>query len=292
MLCQSNCPDLQEKYHSVIVPALAKLITDQGENLRVRIHSISCLLNFMKGLVNEEEDNDEVDDYSDVIKPYSKDLLALLASSFEQSLKLNNKNMQEMTLACISMIATILDAEFEPYYNDIIPFLRDLLVKLIQSRNNDNKELIAEIIGTISFICSSINKNPEKYMKDFCQFCDMFMELLTKVKEEDPEVIAIFKAFSHISTSMKTEFYPYLEKLFPILQNYAEANIDIKLEDIDLEKVTGGENTNSTSAPGLVLNTEGVNKKLSLKTFTLQNKVMAVDVLKDIKPSTKLMVTV
>ena len=65
MLCQSNCPDLQEKYHSVIVPALAKLITDQGENLRVRIHSISCLLNFMKGLVNEEEDNEREESFGD-----------------------------------------------------------------------------------------------------------------------------------------------------------------------------------------------------------------------------------
>lgn len=277
MLSQSNKTDLQENFHSNIIPALAKIIANNEENLRVRIHAISCLVNFLKGLVNESE-GEEVDDYSDIIKPYSKDVLALLAEAFNLSLKIDNKVMQEITLSAISLIATILDSEFEPFYKDIVPFLKDLLVQEVSRRNENNKNLIAQIVSTISFICSSINKSPETYMSDFIVFCNMFEQLLYNLKEEDPEVVAIFKAFSHISTSMKTNFYPYLEKIFPILAKYATADIDIKLEDVDLEKVTNEKST----TPGFVLQTGGVNKKLSLKTFTLQNKVMALDVLKDI----------
>lgn len=140
--------------------------------------------------------------------------------------------------------------------------------------------MIAEVIKTIAFIISSMNQNNEKYMNDFKNFCEIFESLLYKLKEEDPEVIAILKAFSFISTSMRTNFYPFLEKLFPILSNYALADIDMKLEDIDIEKVVEPNSTSNT--PGLILQSDGVNKKLSIKTFTLQNRVMAFEVLKDI----------
>ena len=275
-ICEGNKPKIQQEYHSNVLPALAKMIADEKENLRVRIHAVSCLVSFLKGLVNET-DEEEVDDYSDIIKPYSKDLLALMASTFNFSITINNATLQEIVLSAISMIATILDNEFEPFYNDIIPFLKDLLIKLISTRKSENKNLIAEIISTVSFICSSVHESSEKHMTDFNDFCALFEKLLTILKEEDPEVIAIFKAFSHLSTSMKTSFYPYLERLFPILQTYALADIDIKLEDVDYEKVLEEKFT-----PGLILQSGGVNKKLSLKTFTLQNKVMAIDVLKDI----------
>lgn len=276
MLCESNKTDIQENYHSNILPALGKIIANDSENIRVRVHAISCLVSFLKGLVNESE-ADEVEDFSDVLKPYSKELLTLLANIFNLSLKINNKRMQESTLNAISFIANVLDSEFEPFYKDIVPFLKELLINLINNRNDSNKALISDIISTISFICSSINKNSELYMNDFMEFCNMFEALLGKVKEEDPEVAAILKAFSHISTSMKTNFYPYLEKIIGKLEAYCKADIDIKYEDADIEKVT-----EKSLSPGILLECHGVAKKFSMKTFVLANKTMAYDVIKDI----------
>lgn len=275
MLATANKPYIQTNYNSNILPALAKLIASDKENLRVRTESVLSLTSFLKGLVNED-DSGEVDDYSDLLKPYSKELLSLLAQTFSFSLKIDNYTLQEATLSCISLIATILGQEFSVFYNDIMPFLKDLLVNLISSQGN-KKNLIAECINTIAFICSSVNENPAPFEQDFIFFCDLFEKILVNLKEEDPEVVAIFKGYSHISTSMKEKFYPYLEKIFPILVKYITADIDLKFEDVDIEKVT-----EDSKAPGLILQTGGVNKKLSLKTFTLQNKVMAFDVLKDI----------
>lgn len=240
-----------------------------------------CLIDFLKGLISEEDSTGEIDDYSDILKPYSNDLLSILAKIFEKSLKLNNYSLQEASLNCISMIATIMDQEFSPYYSQIMPFLKNLIVELTSkpSNNVDNKKLISQCISTISFIISSVNKEPEPYIEDFKYFCDLFEKILTSCKEEDPEVISIFKAYSHISTSMKEHFYPYLEKIFPILSEYSLGNIDIKYEDIDINKVTETEDSN---IPGLIFQENGVNKKFSMNTFKLQNKVMAFDVLKDI----------
>lgn len=275
----SNKPSLQEKYHGIIIPALAKIISNEEENLRVRTQAITSLISFLKGLI-DEEDSGEVEDFSDLLKPYSKDLLQLLAKIFNDSLKIDNFQLQETSLSCISLIATILDQEFTPFYNDIMPFLKELLLSLLSQSSASKKQLTATCISTISFICSSVNKNPEPFLNDFNFFCDLFDKLLPTLKEEDPEVIAVFKAYSHISTSMKEGFYPYLEKIFPILSKYISADIDIKLEDVDLEKID--DDVSTKSAPGLILQSEGINKKLSMKTFTLQNKIMALDVLKDI----------
>lgn len=277
-------PDIQENFSKNIVPGLCNMIKDNNENNRVRTHSIYTLNCFLKALCsndpNQEEPEIETDDYSDLVKPYSKDILSSLFVSLDFALKLNIANMREKSLSGISLVATVLDTDFEPFYYDIIPQLKELLIRAIEKRNKDNMEYIAELISTISFVCSSCNKNPEKYMNDFNEFCTIFGNVLSIAKEEDPEVIAIFKAFSYLSTSMKTNFYTYLEVLFPLLSNYALADIGLKIEDVDLEKVSPDFKSNT---PGLVFETKGgQNKKLSMKTFVLQNKVMALDVLKDI----------
>lgn len=277
-------PDVQENFGKNIVPGLCNMIRDNNENTRVRTHSIYTLNCFLKSLCsndpNQEEPELETDDYSDLVKPFSKDILTSYIVSLDFALKLNISNMREKSLSGISLVATVLDTDFEPFYYDIIPQLKELLVNAIGKRNNDNMQYISELISTISFICSSCNKNPDKYMNDFNEFCTIFGNILTIAKEEDPEVISIFKAFSYLSTSMKTNFYGYLEVLFPLLTNYALADIGIKIEDVDLEKISSDF---KSTTPGLVFETKGgQNKKISMKTFVLQNKVMALDVLKDI----------
>lgn len=259
------------------------MISNPEENIRVRTQSISALVNFLRGLVNDDS-SEETDDYSDLIAPYAPQLLDLITKVFEHSLQINNRPLQEESLTTISLIATILDKDFAPYYNGIMPYLKKLFYQLHpQENDNAQKELRAQCIDTMSYLCSSLSNddNLTSYLQDFKELCDVFAKLLVTLKAEDPEVVAVLKAYSHISTSMRKDFYPYLESLLPLLESYVNADVDFKLEDVDLEKIND-DFLGKSAKPGLLFKSEGVSKKLSLKTFVMQNKVMALEVLKDV----------
>ncbi len=118
MLASANKPYIQANYSTNILPALAKLIASDKKNLRVRTESFLSLTSFLKGLVNEG-DSGEVNDYSDLLKPYSNELLSLLAQTFSLSLKIDNYTLQKATLSCISLIATILGQEYYAIFKRI-----------------------------------------------------------------------------------------------------------------------------------------------------------------------------
>ena len=57
---------------------------------------------------------------------------------------------------------------------------------------------------------------------------------MQNLKEEDPQLSTIIHSFSHLSLAMKEKFLPILEKLFPILETYIKAGIELKIEDAAL----------------------------------------------------------
>jgi hypothetical protein len=282
MLLEEIAPHIQKKFHANIVPALYKLMADNNEtNIRVKTHACSALVNFLRGLVSK--DSDDEDDIKDIISPYSQELINILATLFEASLNMNYPSLQEETLTCFSLLASILDKDFGPYYSLIMPGLKQVFFNL-QPTNESQVNLKVNALETISYLCSSISENSEKYIDELKELCDNLTKILGNVKEEDPLVPALFNAFSHISTSMKEQFYPYFEMISPILEKYVNADIGFKMEDAALTEYVGEDaNPNEDNKISLILNFSSTNnQKLTLNSYALQNKVMAVEVLHDI----------
>jgi hypothetical protein len=285
MLLEDIAPTIQKKYHSNIIPALCKLMSasDNELPLRVRTQACSALVNFLRGMIVKDSKDEDQDEATEIIKPYASGLLGILSSLFETSLNLNYAPLQEETLTNLSLLATIMDKDFAGYYTSIMPGLKKVFYNL-QPMNQQQAQLKSNAIDTISYLCSSISENADNFMDDLKELSESFAKLLSSLKEEDPQVPALLTAFSHISTSMRENFYPYLEVIFPLLENYINADIGFKLEDADLgEYVHEDIGCKEDKKLSVVLNMQGVdNKKLSMNTYALQNKIMALNVLHEI----------
>jgi hypothetical protein len=275
-LAEDTAPLIQKKYHSNILPAICKLM-QESSSLRLTTQACSTLVNFLKGLV----DNDDEEAFADLIKPYASELLTFLTGLFENSITINYAPLQEETLTNLSLLATLLDKDFAPYYNQIMPGLKQIFYQLTPT-THEQETLKSHAIETMSYLCSSVSENAESFFEDFKELTMAFGKLLVTLKEEDPQVIAILNGFTHISTSMKEHFYPYLEDLFPILEKYINTDIDFKLEDADIKEYVPEENEKSEKLQ-ISLTMPGMdNKTLSMNTHALQNKIMAVEVLYNI----------
>lgn len=286
LLVEEIAPTIQKKYHSNIVPALCKLMSlTETPNLPIKVRTQACsaLVNFLRGMVNKESKDDDHDEAAKIIKPYAGGVLQIISALFENSLNLNYSPLQEETLTALSLMATLMDKDFADYYPSIMPGLKQIFYNL-QPITIQQANLKSNAIETISYLCSSISENSDKFQDDLKELSENFAKLLSTLKEEDPQVPALLTAFSHISTSMRENFYPYLQFIIPTLETYIKADIDFKLEDTDIkEYVPEDSASKEDNKLSVMINLQGAeNKKLSMNSYALQNKIMALNVLHEI----------
>ena len=272
---RETSPIIQKQYTNNILPGLAILLSENEKSLKVKNQACSVLVEFLSGLISKNKESIE---NSNIIEPYSKDLILLISNLFEQSLSLNYSPLQKSTLDCISLIANTID--FSNFYDTIMPGLKKLYYN-IQPKNEKEKELKSKCIETISYIFSSINNDYEKYTNDLKEISESFVKNLDQLSEEDPQLNAILSSFNQISLTMGEQFLPILDYLFPYLEKYIKEDIQLKIEDADIGELIPNDNNNNKIG-SVVVNLGTNNTKLSLDTFALQNKITAFEVLNDI----------
>ena len=278
---------MQKKYHSELLPALVRILGNEEKEVRVKTQAMSSLVNFLKGLMDVTEYDTEKNKKKNnakykILKPYVNVLLEAISNLFESSLKIGYYPLQEETLTGLALLATVLDKEFAPYYPMIMPGLKQVLFN-IDSKNKEMGNLKANAIQTISYLCSSVSESSESFKKDFEEIATYFIRLLAELKDDDTLVPAILNAFTHLAEGLKEDFSTYYEKLLPKLEEYLKSDIDFKFEDADLSEVMNKDPKNESGLDGTLLRLQGIgDKKISVKTFALQNKILAVEVLSNI----------
>ena len=279
LILKETAPKPQKEYTNNILPALATLMGDKETSIRVKTNSCNCIVEYLRGLLNEEEKND---DAVKVLSPYSSDLIKLLSGLFEHSLKINYAPLQEATLTSISLMSNLLEKDFAPYYDMIMPGLKKLFYNF-EAKTTEQKTLKSNCIETIAFLCSSVSENSEKYMGDLTEISQAFANYMNTLAEEDPQLGTLLTAFSHLSLSMKEKFIPILNSLLPMLTKYIKADIGVKIEDAQLtEYIPEDEESTEGKVDSVVLAMGTKSAKLSLHTFALQNKILAFHSLNEI----------
>jgi len=277
-LVKETSPLIQNTYTNNILPVLAQLMSSKEPSDRVKCQSCNALGEFLKGLINNEENNSS----EKLISPYANDLVTLLSELFEYSLKINHSSLQESSLTCISLLSNLLDKNFSPYYNKLMPGLKKLYYNF-DAKTNEQKTLKSNCIETIAYLCSSISENRDNYLNDLNEICTSFIQNLNKYNEEDPQLATTLNSFTHLSLSLKEKFLPYCEQILPILKKYLVADIGLKLEDAQIDELIQydeeEELNNNNKIGAVVLNVGTKKTKLSLHTFALQNKILSLSVL-------------
>ena len=267
---------VQSKFYVNILTGIVKII----ENNSVRIKNAACLcLEEILRKICENKEKFYVD-----VENYFEELLILFSSLFDLGIKINYFDMIENSLDCISLIANILEGKFEKYFERIFPNLKKFLEFNANSENE--KKLKSKCIETISYLFSaqiSEKNDSKKYLNELKEICEIYINLLKNLPEEDPQIISILNSFPYISLSMGKEFVFYLNVLFPFFEEKINADINLTITDNNIQSLIHDDNENLDNNVGsVVLNLGSVSKKFSLHTFALQSKIIAFKTLFEI----------
>ena len=271
---KSTAPKPQKEFTNNILPALAQLMSDKESSIRVKTQSCNSLVEFLKGLMNEENS-------AKLLTNFTADLVKLLSQLFEYSLKESYSPLQEASLSALSLLSNILEKEFAPFYDQLMPGLKKLFFGL-NAQTQEQKKLKSNTIETMSFLCSSISEDREKYLSDLNEIANAFLNYMKTIPEEDPQLTSILNGFTHLSLALKEKFEPILVQLLPILKNFIAAYIDFKAEDAALDEYIPADKKEKSKLDSVIFNLGANQTKLSLNTFALQNKILSFTVLYDI----------
>ena len=191
---------------------------------------------------------------------------------FEYSLKESYYPLQEASLSSLSLLSNLLEKNFAPYYDKLMPGLKKLFFGL-NAQTMEQKKLKSNTIETMSFLCSSIAEERDKYIEDLNTIGNAFLSLIKTLPEEDPQLPSVINGFTHLSLAMKDKFAPLLDQLLPILAKYINADIDINASDAALDEYIPAEKEEKSKKQSVVFNLGANQTKLSLNTFALQNKI-------------------
>ena len=275
---KSTAPKPQKEFTNNILPALAKLMSDSEPSIRVKTQSCNSLVEFLRGLLNDDLTPEES---LKLISNYTSDLVKLLSLLFEFSLTKSYYPLQEASLTSISLLSNLLEKNFAPYYDQLMPGLKKLFFGL-NAQNPEQKKLKSNTIETMSFLCSSIAENRDKYMNDLNEISNAFLNYMKTIPEEDPQLTSIINSFTHLSLAMKDKFEPILQQLLPILTNYISNDIGFSAKDASLEEYIPADKEEKSKLDSVVLNVGANKTKISLNTFALQNKTLSFTVLFEI----------
>ena len=278
---KSTAPKPQKEFTNNILPALAQLMSDKEPSIRVKTQSCNSLVEFLKGLLNDQLTSEES---NNLISKYTSDLVELLSQLFEFSLKESYYPLQEATLSSLSLLSNLLEKNFAPYYEKLMPGLKKLFFGL-NAQTTEQKKLKSNTIETISFLCSSISEEREKYIDQLLPILTKYIntdidinasdavldEFIPAEKEEKSKKqsfvlnlganqtklslntfalqnkILSYSVLYEIAKNMETAFGKYVQTLLELSQKYMEYAFSPKIRKISIKSVTACLNAVSTT---------------------------------------------
>lgn len=117
LLLTELSPKAQKKYHGELMPVLMKMMTSET-TIKIQTHVVSTIINFAKGLLNEDEDEEEdTNASSKVMEVYSQNLFENLVVLLKKGMDENYEPLQEEVMNLLAVVATLIDKEFAKFYN-------------------------------------------------------------------------------------------------------------------------------------------------------------------------------
>ena len=87
------------------------------------------MTSMIRGLIDEEtaEDSEVNVRNKKLLVPYADGLVSSISALFQKSIEQNYQALQVEVLSTLSCLASVLDTNFEPYYNNFMPGLKKIL---------------------------------------------------------------------------------------------------------------------------------------------------------------------
>lgn len=223
--------------------------------IRVQSHAATAIVNFVEDCENK------------YIQPYLDALLSKLLNL----LRNGKRYVQEQSLSAISAIADCAESLFEKYYDHIMPYLKEILIK---ATGKQDRMLRARSIECVSLIGVAVGK--EKFGPDAKQVMELLMKTQqSQLEPDDPQIHYLLQAWARIAKCLGSAFIPYLDYVMPPLLKSAALQPEVIVTDAD-----EATNTQEEGMESVTLSIKGVgDKRISIKTSVLEEKALACSML-------------
>eukprot|EP00268_Persea_americana_P063804 TRINITY_DN831_c0_g1_i2.p1 TRINITY_DN831_c0_g1~~TRINITY_DN831_c0_g1_i2.p1 ORF type:complete len:1111 (+),score=203.06 TRINITY_DN831_c0_g1_i2:174-3506(+) len=245
-------PDLQVKYHQLVLPALASAM-DDFQNPRVQAHAASAILNFSENCT------------PDILTPYLDGIVSKLLVLLQ-----NGKQMvQEGALTALASVADSSQEHFQKYYDTVMPFLKVILMK---ATDKSNRMLRAKSMECISLVGMAVGK--EKFREDAKQVMEVLMTLQGSPTEaDDPTTSYMLQAWARLCKCLGQDFLPYMSVVMPPLLQSAQLKPDVTITSADSD-----DDIDESDDESIETITLG-DKRIGIKTSVLEEKATACNML-------------
>ncbi|KAH1194365.1 Importin-5 [Glycine max] len=244
-------PDLQVKFHHLVLPALAGAM-DDFQNPRVQAHAASAVLNFTENCT------------PDILTPYLDGIVSKLLVLLQ-----NGKQMvQEGALTALASVADSSEVQFQKYYDAVMPYLKAILVN---ANDKSNRMLRAKAMECISLVGMAVGK--EKFRDDAKQVMDVLMSLQqSQLDADDPTASYMLQAWARLCKCLGQDFLPYMGFVMPPLLQSAQLKPDVTITSADSDTEF---DEDDDSIETITLG----DKRIGIKTSVLEEKATACNML-------------
>ncbi|GAB2286974.1 hypothetical protein Dimus_021362 [Dionaea muscipula] len=245
-------PDLQEKHHQRVLPALAAAMDDMA-NPRVQAHAASAILNFSENCTPE------------LLTPYLDGIVSKLLGLLQ-----NGKQMvQEGALTALASVADSSQEHFQKYYDPVMPYLK---VILVNATDKSNRMLRAKAMECISLVGMAVGK--ETFRDDAKQVMEVLMSLQgSEMEADDPITSYMLQAWARLCKCLGQDFLPYMNVVMPPLLRSANLKPDVTITSADSDNDI--EDSDDDSMETITLG----DKRIGIKTSVLEEKATACNML-------------
>ncbi|KAL8159533.1 hypothetical protein V2J09_001070 [Rumex salicifolius] len=245
-------PDLQAKFHHVVLPALAGAMDDY-QNPRVQAHAASAVLNFSENCTPE------------ILTPYMDGIVSKLLVLLQ-----NGKQMvQEGALTALASVADSSQEYFQKYYDAVMPYLKTIL---INATDKSNRMLRAKAMECISLVGMAVGK--EKFRDDAKQVMEVLMSLQgSQMEADDPITSYMLQAWARLCKCLGQDFLPYMSVVMPPLLQSAQLKPDVTITSADSDNEI--DDSDDESMETITLG----DKRIGIKTSVLEEKATACNML-------------
>lgn len=281
LLTTEFSPDLQEKYHALILPPVINILEKAPED-KLKLRATSMMINFFRELLecDEEENN--------FIHNYVSDVLKLLISNFESALAAKKMIFIEEIVSLISILAGISAEKFQPFYSQLMPGFKKLVFETPDDSPENNK-IRALTISSLGYVISSHKEDPAKIEGDIMEIMNYLVELGKKLPADDAQHKSILEVYEVLVGALKDKFLPFLPAVLEHTMQCADRDIGFVVEDYlggddkTKDATTGGKKDAKADKQAVIdLKILGGKKMITMNHENLEQKVVAFDMMRQV----------
>lgn len=229
---------------------------------RVRGHAASAMIN----MLNPE--HCDVDVIEAVIDPLLQAVLTALTNAHNE--------IRAPSLTVIGNVAQICPEAFAPYYERIMPGVKDILVHAVSKEQMPLRGKAMECAGLIGEAVSV-----SRFAADAREIMRIFMHAMHLDADSDVTFDYLLPACARMAKALGSDFVEYVPPIFQLLLTGAKQELQFTAEEAGEDDVAGevtyDEDTNTEST--VVEVAAGVKLRMSLNTHAAQQKKQAAKLL-------------